>query len=291
MFFKRPSNITPRDVINERLWVVLDVPYSLYRSASRAIGAAWKQALQKELMRRPYNEDRPLCGIWQDECACWLTEKMDVEAAERGRASGMYHVNAYQSYSTIVNGYGGGAVGESRAKALLSNFNIHVICGQTDAETRLKDQQMIGSVATPMTTRSVNGKGGEEGGGWSESTCLQWLPSLPEDWMLGLEHGQNGYVQAFVFAGGRQFNWNAKRWLLVRWPTSYAWTLWQALTERVPMARGFWGYVSPKVAFNPLCFDVGRWWRFWTERRGHFRRGVGYRWEKVYETFRGPRNA
>ncbi len=278
MFFGKRTNITPADIIDNRLLAVIDVPFSQYRRASRAIGAAWKSAFQKEMMRRHYQEDRPLGGVWADECACWLTD-MDMEAAERGRSSDMYHAYTFQSIKTLVTGYGGGAVGESKAASLMSNFVVNIMANQIDSPTREHDQKMDGSVPTWVQTISENWKNGRGGddpdmgagdGGESESFTLHHLPSLPEEWLLGLESGQHGYVQAFIFVGGRKFKWNDKRWLLVRWPQNYAgWRWMEAQREKVPVARPFFGYVSPRdlwEAFkrNDLEDEFFRWLYFWS---------------------------
>jgi hypothetical protein len=104
MFFGKATNITPpADIIDNRLLAVIDVPFSQYRRAARAIGAAWKSAFQKEIMRRKYNEGRPLGGVWLDEGSIWATD-MDLDATERGRSAGLYHCLSFQAVKTLVTG-------------------------------------------------------------------------------------------------------------------------------------------------------------------------------------------
>jgi hypothetical protein len=155
----------------------------------------------------------------------------------------MYHVLTGQSSSSWVNGYGGGSVGESKARTLEAAIANKIVCSQTDHETRKKFQDMVGQTLqwVKQVGYTEGGKGSEEeGGNWgrSETYSTQYQPALHEEWMLGLETGQRGYIEAYVFLGGEKFYWNNKRFLLVHWYQNYkgsSW--WHALLETSPTAR------------------------------------------------------
>jgi hypothetical protein len=199
---------------------------------------------------------------------------MDIEATERGRSSGLSHSFSFQAVKTLVTGYGGGVVGESKAASLMANFVVNIMANQIDAPTREHDQKMVGTIKTVVKTWGENWKVGDpvnanqDGGGQSESYSTQWLPSLPEDWMHGLETGQHGYIQTFVYIGGRTFFWNHKKWLLVRWPRNVrAWNWWKAWREKWPTARPCFGYVSLRDLWEALKRQdeepFKRWANFW----------------------------
>ena len=194
LFFGGEMNITPRDIVEKRLLVVLDFSYAEFRGSARAIGAAFKQSLQKFAMNRPDDDFQVPVGIWADEAACFLTDRMDFEATERGRSARIYHVFSYQSESTLENGYGGGAIGHSRMKTLLGNFVVRIMCGQIDAATRKSVEDMMGRTLKPIREkntlwtrlkRSDGGKNIEKekeisNSGfqtWGKNRCLAWNPA------------------------------------------------------------------------------------------------------------------
>jgi hypothetical protein len=143
------TEITPDAVLEEGKILVLNFPPIVHRAEARAIGIVFKQALQKSALRRleeyagRENEMIPT-GLWLDECQNWLTD-FDIDALERGRASRMYHVVAFQGLASLENGYGGGDAGRSKAEALLLNLNNRFICAQTCWKTREATQSCLGS--------------------------------------------------------------------------------------------------------------------------------------------------
>ena len=247
LFFGGETNLTPRDIVENRLLVVIDFPYSQYRNAARAIGVGFKQPLQKYCMNRPDDDFQTPCGIWADESACWLTERMDCEATERGRSARMYHVYSYQSESTLENGYGGGAIGISRTKALLSNFVVRIMCGQIDAKTRESVEAMIGRTLKPKRepdtwlTRLKQPRGKKP-----EKEPQLWIPNMGEESHLGLESGEHGYIESYVFKGGTEFRYNDEKVLFVRWHQNrFRWRWWAGLLEMTPTARVCHRHWSP----------------------------------------------
>jgi hypothetical protein len=259
LFFGGETNITPKDILGKGLLVILDFPYSDFRGAARCIGVGFKQALQKYCLQRKGDESDIPCGIWADESDCWTTQMMDREATSRGRQSRLYHVYTYQAESTLEDGYGGGAVGKSRAKALLSNFIIRVMCAQIDPETRLEGgQKTIGNSlqwTRQISQSETSGSPQMEGTGWSrsESYSQSWMPAFPESFLLGLETGQHGFIEAYVINAGERFRWNKQRYLLVRWYQNHAGWRFDSLHEQYPTARPW--------ADHPGWFDLWRWAR------------------------------
>jgi hypothetical protein len=79
MFFSGPSTFTPRDIIDRNLVAIIDVPYSTYQNAARAVGAGWMQATQKTCLLRKGDDSDVPCGIWADEAAVFLTDYL-IEA-------------------------------------------------------------------------------------------------------------------------------------------------------------------------------------------------------------------
>jgi hypothetical protein len=247
LFFGGETNLTPRDIVEKRLLVVIDFPYSQYRNAARAIGVGFKQPLQKYCMNRPDDDFQTPCGIWADESACWLTERMDCEATERGRSARMYHVYSYQSESTLENGYGGGGIGVSRTKALLSNFVVRIMCGQIDAETRKSVEAMIGKTLKPDPQSGGFWARMKRPRNWKEQKQVQqWIPNLGEESLLGLESGKHGYIESYVFKGGTDFRWNGEKVLFVRWHQNrFRWGWLATMLEIVPTARACNGHAWP----------------------------------------------
>ncbi len=287
MCFMPGKPISPDDIVFGNKIVILDVPYSEFFGQSRALGAAWKRATQRCVMNRAgklSGDERklPAVGIWADECQCWLTD-FDIEAAERGRSTKLYHVFAWQAWGSLVNGYGGGQVGESKAEALLANFGVRVMCRQICPKTRERDSKMIGTaeVWVPTHGTSNGGDDGQGGGGPREtySVTLQPRPTLPEGAFLSLECDK-GIVDAFVFKGGPLFRHNGQRVLRVEFAQEKLDSLAGALTEQRPRARP---WIRPTEAFTfnwrsamaPIS-ALKAWANVWTDGRA-FPKGPGGR--------------
>jgi hypothetical protein len=277
-FFKYPMNLTPEMIDREGLIVIVDFPV-VYGTSGRCIAAAVKQMCQKWCLNRPQEseEERPM-GIFQDEAAAWVTEIVDPEAAERGRSGRIYHVNTYQSHSTIVKGYGGGADGETLAKALTTNFVVRINASQIDPETRNEPIAICGKVLRWMHQVGFQNQVGDDGEvirNRSDSFSLQYIPAMDDEYLLGLETGRNGYAEAVVINGGVEMG-NGERYLKVRWydPLGDGWKWWEPIFERYPTARPWVCSVSFGDFFN-LCVWRGFWkaveeWAdFWTDTMMH----------------------
>jgi hypothetical protein len=133
----------------------------------------------------------------------------------------------------LTNGYGGGSVGESRAAALRANLIVQIICGQVDYPTRKNRQDAAGLTKQWMKQLTPQPQGEDR-----ISHSEQYLPALPEEWMLGLENGFRGFVEAFVFKGDL-CKWNKQKRMLVRWyrPLGKGWFFWSPIFERHATAR------------------------------------------------------
>ena len=280
MCFKKGTPVSPDEIVFGGKIVVLDVSYSQYFAASRALGAAWKQATQKAAMRRQAThkgDERELLavGIWADECQCWLTD-FDVEAAERGRSSRLYHVYAWQSWGSLKRGYGGD---ESKAEALTASIGVRIMCQQKDFPTRKRNSEMVGTSDFWMDTHgtSVTQGSGMSGpsssSGVSNSQAIQTRPVLPEEAFLTLGV-KRGVVEAFVFPGGSPFLHNDQRFLRTEFTQMDEGRRLAALTEKRPRARSWVGYTEPKNV--ALAFFKGweqgerafrNWLNFWREQK------------------------
>lgn len=282
LFQCKGTEITPEQILEEGKLVFLDFPPTLHRAEARAIGVVFKQALQKAGLRRledyagRENELIPV-GIWLDECQNWLTD-FDIEALERGRASRLYHVMAYQGLASLENGYGGGDIGRGKAEALLLNVNLRFICAQTCWKTREANSKLFGQYEIVVTSESesenASPNGVNRGHAVNKSEHLKYV--VPERAFISLSKGDGGIVETVFFKGGDKFKENGKHYLLVRfrqnsWTTRLAW-----LSEKRPEAISFVGYVSGKFVvktFREHGWNEGKrvfhhWYKFWTDYVG-----------------------
>jgi hypothetical protein len=213
-------------------------------------------------------------GIWADECQCWLTD-FDIEAAERGRSSKLYHVYAWQSWGTLKHGYGGGQVGETKAEALAAVLGVRIMCQQKDRPTRDRNSAMCGTaefwVPTDGTSTADDPQDGTGRVTTTHSRSLQRRPVLPEEAFLTLATGERAIVEAFIFMG-TLFRYNGQRYLRVEFAQNWAGERWDARKEKKPRARpwnGFIEWTDVARAFLHSWQDgvlaYCKWINFWTD--------------------------
>ena len=137
------TNVSPDDMLDQRKWVLVNLPPASYGSAGTFINAGWKYLTQRRVLRREARPGDPFHVCWVDE-AQQFVNSFDGEYLAQCRSHLgclVFLTQSLQSYFSALKGEGG----KHQAKALLANFGHRVVHALGDIESANWASALIGN--------------------------------------------------------------------------------------------------------------------------------------------------
>jgi type IV secretory pathway TraG/TraD family ATPase VirD4 len=140
--FANYSNITPKDAIEGRKIIIIDLPPDDLGDTGRIGNIGWKFHYQREVLRRQVTGDSPIAVIWGDEFSEWLSP-FDASYVSRCRSYRGAMVAISQSLESFREVLPGDK-GRSSVEALLSNFGHKLFFALGDSTTANWAAELVG---------------------------------------------------------------------------------------------------------------------------------------------------
>lgn len=206
------TNIRPKDMLQHRKWVLVNVPPARFGDAGAVINAGWKYLTQREVLRREAKPDDAFHVIWCDEAQQFANSFDSAYLAQCRSHLGcvVFLTQSLHSYLSAMKG----DRGVYQAKALLGNFGHHILHALGDFESAEWASEKVGKRLETMIGGSMPAADSllDELIGrtrFTGSFSTQYEPILqPNVFMNGLRTGgrRNGYVcDAIVMKSGEPF--------------------------------------------------------------------------------------
>ena len=142
--FANYSNITPKEAIENRKIVIIDLPPDDYGDTGRIANVGWKYHWQREVLRRQISDDSPIAVIWGDEASMWVSPS-DTAYLSRCRSYKgcmIYLCQSLDAFHAVMPG----EKGKSSIEAMLANFSHRLIFALGDMTTATWAAELCGKV-------------------------------------------------------------------------------------------------------------------------------------------------
>jgi hypothetical protein len=210
--FGEETNITPKQAIEGRKIVIVNMSPDQYGSVGLLANIGWKYCWQKEVLKRDIEDDSPIAGVWGDESSLWVSD-FDAEYLSRCRSYQGFQVYICQSLANYQATLPSGK-SEAIIDALLSNFSHKLFFALGDSKTAEWAANLCGKELQILSGGSVQHSPfslvpSNAGDTHSTSFHEQYEYAVrPEEFMNGMRTGSpvNDYrVDAILVRSGKAF--------------------------------------------------------------------------------------
>jgi hypothetical protein len=200
--FCADTNITPEEVFEKGLIIIVDLPVQEFRLAGRIANLIWKYCMQVAIMRRTPPTDgsylRP-CFIWADECQNFVS-RFDTEYQAVARSAGGCTVYLTQTREALRR-----VLGDSdTVDSLLANLQAKFFCQNTGDTNEWASKSVFGEHWEDVTG-STQGGSAEGATTHGTTTSEQLRRYVDPSWFARLKRGGPKYdyvIECIVYNGG-----------------------------------------------------------------------------------------
>jgi len=214
------TTISPA-AIEEGYWILNDMPVSRWGQSGQFVGAVWKLAVQRNVLRRVATPGSRIIVTWIDEFQNHLNS-FDPKYLAEARSHFGGQVVLTQSLHSYYSALNGGQAAEHSANALLTNFAHRVFCALGDAKSAQWAAELCGKSRQIL----ISGSMAPQQDIWDEmmgrskftGSFSEHLENNvePVEFMHGLRTGgpPSYAVDAWVIRSGQPFS-TGQNWLRV----------------------------------------------------------------------------
>jgi hypothetical protein len=209
--FAQTTTITPKEAIEGRKIVVINMSPDEYGDVGMLANIGWKYLWQKEILKRQVSDGSPIAGVWGDESSMWLSD-FDSDFVSRCRSYRGFQIYISQSLASYQKALPDKA--EAVVESLLSNFSHKLMFAVGDYQTAEWAANLCGKELQILSGGSVQHQPFnlfDENGNDSHSSSFheqyEYL-MRPEEFMSGFRTGSpvNDFkVDAVLLRAGKTF--------------------------------------------------------------------------------------